>query len=50
MEDGDKANLGSKMPRIGADPAQRLGGDLEQDGVDPRLILECKSRQRARAA
>ena len=40
MEHGDEADLGAEMLRVGGDPAQRLGGGSEQDGVDRLLVLE----------
>jgi hypothetical protein len=50
VKHGDDADLGAEMPGIGSDRAQRLGGRLEQDGVDRFLVLEgdlgCRRRQR----
>ena len=40
MQDGDEADLGTKPARVGSEHHHRLGGRLEQDGVDSGLVLE----------
>ena len=40
VEDGDEADLGAEMARIGGNYAQRFGCSLKQNGVDRRLVLE----------
>src|SRR6266404_6372604 len=37
---GDEADLGAQVTRIDGDLAQGFGRRLEQDGIDPRLVLE----------
>ena len=39
MQDGGDGDVGTKVPRIGGDGDQRLGGSPEQDGVDRCLVL-----------
>ena len=39
MQDGDEADLGAQVLRVGGDGAQGLGGGMEQDVVDDRLVL-----------
>ena len=34
------AELGAKMPGIGCDGGERLGGDTEQNRIDGSLVLE----------
>jgi len=36
----DEADLGTQVPRIGFDLAQGFGRRPEQNGIDPRLVLE----------
>jgi hypothetical protein len=48
VEDCDATDLGTEMPGVGGDGAQRLGGCTEQDGVDRRLVLEGDSRDLGR--
>jgi hypothetical protein len=40
VENHGHAELGAKMPGIGRDGGERLGGDTEQDRIDGSLILE----------
>jgi len=40
VQHGDDADLGAEMLGVGGDGAQRLGGGLEQDVVDHRLVVE----------
>jgi len=40
VKHSDKTDLGAEVLRVGGDPAQRLGGRAEQDGVDRLLVLE----------
>ena len=39
VEDGEEADLGAEVLGIGGDRAQGLGGGVEQDVVDRRLVL-----------
>jgi hypothetical protein len=39
MKHGNEADLGTQVPRIGGDCAQRFGRRFEQDGVDRCLVL-----------
>jgi hypothetical protein len=39
VEDGEEADLGAQMLRVGGNRAQGLGGRPEEDPVDHRLIL-----------
>ncbi len=39
MEDAGKADPGAEMLGIGGDAQERLGGGLEQDAIDLRLVL-----------
>src|SRR5215472_14172133 len=40
VENHGHAELGAKMPGIGRDGGERLGGDTAQDRVDGSLVLE----------
>ena len=40
VEDGDDADLGAEPAWIGGERRHRLGGGLEQDGIDDGLVLE----------
>ncbi len=40
MEHCDNADLGAKMPGLGGNGAQRLGGGPHQDVVDHGLVVE----------
>jgi hypothetical protein len=40
VEHRDEADLGAEMLRVGGDRAQCLGRRAEQNGVDPRLVVE----------
>src|SRR5262249_52250786 len=48
MENHGDAELGAKMPGIGRDGGERLGGDTEQDRIDGSLILEGELADRPR--
>jgi hypothetical protein len=39
VQNGDKANLSAQVFGVSANGTQRLGGGLEQDVVDHRLVL-----------
>ena len=42
------ADLGAEVSRVGGDRLERLGGGLEQQGIDDRLVLEGDGRDRRR--
>jgi hypothetical protein len=44
----DRAGLGTEVARIAGDVAQRLGGGVEQDRVDRRLVVEGEIGDRRR--
>ncbi len=46
VKDCNEADLGAQMLWVGRDHAQRLGGCLEQNGVDDGLVLESDRRDR----
>ena len=48
VRDRDHSGLGAQMFGVGGDDADRLGGRLEQDIVDERLVLESQRRDRRR--
>ena len=48
VEHGGEADAGAQMLRIGGDGGQRLGGGLEQEVVDGRLVLERDGADRGR--
>ena len=48
VEDGDHPGLGTEMPGIGADAADRLGGGFEQNVVNDRLVLQRDGGHRRR--
>ena len=48
VKHSDEPDLGAKMPGVGGDHAQRLGGGPEQHGVDHILVLESDLGQRRR--
>lgn len=48
MQDGDDADFGAEPARIGGERRHRLGGGLEQDGIDDGLVLESDRGDRRR--
>ena len=40
VEHGGEADTGAEMLRVGGDGGERLGGGLEEDGVDGGLVVE----------
>ena len=39
VEDGEEADLGAKMARVGGDRAERVGDGAEEQTVDDGLVL-----------
>jgi hypothetical protein len=48
VENGEEADLRTKMLRVGGDRAQSLGDRAEQNAVDDRLVLQGNGRQLGR--
>ena len=48
VQDRDAADLGAEPARIGGERRHRLGGGLEQDGIDDGLVLESDRGDRCR--
>ena len=48
MENGEEADLRTKMLRVGGDRLQSLGYRAEQNAVDDRLVLQGNGRQLGR--
>ena len=49
VQHGGNADLRAQMLRVGGDCRQRLGGGLEQEAVDLRLVLERDGAERRRS-
>src|SRR5271163_4375260 len=48
VENGEEADLRTKMLRVGGDRPQSLGDRAEQNAVDDRLVLQGNGRQLGR--
>jgi hypothetical protein len=48
MEHGGEADAGAEMPGVGGDGDKRLGGGLEEDAIDRRLVVIGDVGDRAR--
>ena len=48
MENGEEADLHTKMLRVGGDRPQSLGDRAEQNAVDDGLVLQGNGRQLGR--